>query len=146
MQNGFLPYNYERTLYNKLQNLRQGTSSVEDYATDFFYMSARMSSTESEEQLISRFIGGLRSQLQVALQQFNPTSVSKAHQRALAMETQLRSSWTSSSSRNYFSSITAMESNVEQSFEITKIETNAEGIALSRPSRTNTLRCFACGE
>lgn len=36
MRRAFLPYNYERTLYNKLQALRQGSKTVEEYATDFF--------------------------------------------------------------------------------------------------------------
>ncbi|CAA7031690.1 unnamed protein product [Microthlaspi erraticum] len=102
MRRSFLPFNYERTLYNKLQNLRQGTRTVDDYASDFFHMTARMPSIESEDQLISRFIGGLRSQLQVALQQFNPVSVSEVHQRAIAMETQLRSTWSASSARSRF--------------------------------------------
>lgn len=58
-----------------------------------------MTSGETENQLISRFIGGLRVQLQVALAQFNPTSASEAHQRAISMELQL---WPSrnSTSRN----------------------------------------------
>lgn len=86
MRRSFLPYNYERTLYNKLQNLRQGSRSVDEYATDFFQMIARATLLETEEQLISRFIGGLRNQLQLALQQFNPSSISEAHQRAIGLE------------------------------------------------------------
>lgn len=72
------------------------TRSVEEYATDFFHMSAWVTSVESQDELISHFIGGLGSQLHVALQHFNPTFVSQVHQRALAMETQLRSTWPSS--------------------------------------------------
>ena len=102
MRRGFLPYNYERTLYTKLQNLRQGSRTVEEYASDFFEMTARITLTETEEQLVSRFIGGLRSQLQIPLQQFNPTSVSEAHQRALGMELQYKTNWNPSSSRNRF--------------------------------------------
>ena len=60
-------------------------------------MTARMPSAENQQQLIARFIGGLPSQLQVALAQFNPSSISEAHQRAISMEQQPRSSWTSSS-------------------------------------------------
>lgn len=153
MRRSFLPFNYERTLYNKLQNLRQGTRNVDDYASDFFHMTARMPSIESEDQLISRFIGGLRSQLQVALQQFNPASVSEVHQRAIAMETQLRSTWSASSSRFRFTphaigdtSLEAPSDLAATRSEVTKSNTNTETIANSRPARTNALRCFSCGE
>lgn len=80
MRRAFLPYNYERTLYNKLQNLRQGSRKVDEYASDFFEMIARTKLLETEDQLVSRFIGGLRTQLQIPMQQFNPVTVSEAHQ------------------------------------------------------------------
>lgn len=99
MRRNFLPYKYERTLYNKLQNLRQGNRSVEEYATDFFHFASRVPTPESESQMISRFIGGLRIQLQNALQQFNPCTVSEAHQLAAATEVKLQASCSSSSSR-----------------------------------------------
>lgn len=35
MRRAFLPYNYERTLYNKLQSLRQGARTMDEYATAF---------------------------------------------------------------------------------------------------------------
>ncbi|CAA7030668.1 unnamed protein product [Microthlaspi erraticum] len=93
MRRNFLPYNYERTLYTKLQNLRQGSRSVEEYATDFFQLISRATLLETEDQLVSRFIGGLRNQLRLTLQQFNPTSVSETHQRALDLEQQFHDSW-----------------------------------------------------
>lgn len=33
LRKSFLPYNYTRTMYTRLQNLRQGNKSVDDYAT-----------------------------------------------------------------------------------------------------------------
>ncbi|CAA7053553.1 unnamed protein product [Microthlaspi erraticum] len=153
MRRSFLPYNYERTLYNKLQNLRQGTRSVDDYASEFFHMTARMSSMESEDQLVSRFIGGLRSQLQVALQQFNPVSVSEVHQRAIAMESQLRSVWSSSTSRNQFPSPALADTTIGAPMDAStsrsdfqKPSPQTETIGSSRPTRPNALRCFSCGE
>ncbi|XP_056857637.1 uncharacterized protein LOC130506963, partial [Raphanus sativus] len=152
MRRGFLPFNYERTLYNKLQNLRQGTRSVDDYATDFFYMTSRMTTTETEQQLISRFIGGLRYQLQVSLAQFNPSSVSEAHQRAISMELQLRSTG-SSSSRARVSTVSAADvagpsstDGTQSQADTAKGGSNTETIANSRPQRTNALRCYSCGE
>ncbi|XP_023638126.1 uncharacterized protein LOC17886241 [Capsella rubella] len=153
MRKGFLPYNYERTLYNKLQNLRQGSRTVEDYATDFFEMVARTTLLEAEDQLVSRFIGGLRTQLQLPLQQFNPTSVSEAHQCALPMGVQYRQNWGSTGSRSRFQSQPQSEiantSNTESTSTrkiVSKTGANVDSIAASRQPRTSALRCFSCGE
>lgn len=150
MRRAFLPFNYERTLYNKLQNLRQRTRTVDEYATEFFYMTARMTSGETEKQLISRFIGGLRAQLQVALAQFNPTSVSEAHQRAISMESQLRSSWNSTALTRYPSSsdniATTSSDGATTRTEPPKTGQTSDTIANSRLARTNALRCYSCGE
>ena len=150
MRRAFLPFNYERTLYNKLPNLRQGTRTVDEYATEFFYMTARMTSGETEKKLISRFIGGLRGQLQVALAQFNPTSVSEAHQRAISMESQLRPSWNSNSQTRFNHSsdnaTTTPTDGASTRTEPAKTGQNSDTIANSRPARTNALRCFTCGE
>lgn len=149
MRRNFLPYNYERTLYNKLQNLRQGNRSVEDYASDFFHMSSRIATPETEQQLISRFIGGLKAQLQNALQQFNPTSVSEAYQRALAMEIQLRPNWSTSSRPRQMATDSTAGRSTESSAtpnEGAQKETATYTIASSRPPRTNALRCYSCGE
>lgn len=44
---------------------------------------------ESEDQLVARYIGGLRIQFQDSLNLYDPTFVSEAHQRALQLERQL---------------------------------------------------------
>ncbi|XP_052291811.1 uncharacterized protein LOC127900665 [Citrus sinensis] len=72
----------------KLQNLRQGNRSVDDYTTEFYWLVARNDLTETEEQQVSRYIGGLRSQFQDQLNLLDPYSVSEAHQQALQLEKQ----------------------------------------------------------
>lgn len=62
----FLPYQYDRTLYQRFQNLRQGSNT-----------------------LVSRYIGGLRLPFQDVLNMLSPASVSEAHQRAVLLETQM---------------------------------------------------------
>ena len=101
--------------------------------------------------MISRFIGGLRTQLQNTLQQFNPSSVSEAHQRAAAMEVQLRTSWSLGSSRprgQQASSSEVTPSADKQNVrpDDTKAGNTTDSIAASRPARPNALRCFTCGE
>lgn len=77
-------------MFQKFQNLRQGTSSVDDYATDFFKMINRVELQDSESQLVMRFIGGLRQQIQYTLNLFRPQTISEAHQQALTVEAQTR--------------------------------------------------------
>lgn len=41
MRQTFLPHNYERTMYTKLQNLRQGSRNVDDYTEEFALLLTR---------------------------------------------------------------------------------------------------------
>ncbi|XP_057808911.1 uncharacterized protein LOC131023389 [Salvia miltiorrhiza] len=85
----FLPFNYTRTLYQRLQNLRQGPRSVDEYSKEFHQLLARNDLSETTDQIVSRYIGGLRTPFQDSLNMFAPVSVSEAHQRALLLEQQL---------------------------------------------------------
>lgn len=55
----FLPHNYERTMYTRLQNLRQGNRTVDKYAEEFALLLTRNKINDSQVQLVSHFIGGL---------------------------------------------------------------------------------------
>ena len=83
-----MPLNYAKLLYQQLQNLRQGNRSVDDYTTQFHWLVAHNNLTETEEQHVSHYIGGLRSQFQDQLNLLDPYSVSEAHQQALQLEKQ----------------------------------------------------------
>lgn len=152
MHRGFLPYNYGRTLYNKLQNLRQGPRTVDEYALDFSSMITQTTLLETEEQLLYRFIGGLRTQLQIPLQQFNHVTVFEAHQRALGMELQYKKSWTSSSrarpqaQQSNESGFLQVADTTTMCISTSKPTTLADSIAASRQPRNGALRCFSCGE
>lgn len=89
MKSAFLPYNYERELYHRLQHLRQGPKSVDEYTQEFYQLLARADLSENSAQLVSRYIGGLRLPIQDVLNMFDPFTVSEAHQRALQAEKQL---------------------------------------------------------
>lgn len=88
LRSEFLPFNYSRTLYQKFQNLRQGNRTVDVYTEEFYQLLARTNLLETNDQLVSRFIGGLRLSFQDVLNLFSPTSVSEAHQRAVLLERQ----------------------------------------------------------
>ncbi|XP_006404995.2 uncharacterized protein LOC18022361 [Eutrema salsugineum] len=153
LRKAFLPHNYDRQMYTRLQNLRQGSRSVEDYAEEFSVLLTRNELRDSKPQLVSRFIGGLRPQLQTAMAQFDPTTISEAFRRASSFEQQLRSSgWTSGSVRNRTQDPASVASsathkdvgdNVVQSSRVTA---PPEDQALRRSSQPNALRCYSCGE
>ncbi|GJR45650.1 putative reverse transcriptase domain-containing protein [Tanacetum coccineum] len=54
----FIRHNYQRLMYQRLQILKQGTKSVEDYTTEFYQLIARNDIQETDDQLVSRYIGG----------------------------------------------------------------------------------------
>ena len=60
MRFAFLTFNYECTMYQRLQNLRQGNRMVDEHASEFFLLLMCNEITETNAQLVSRFIGGLR--------------------------------------------------------------------------------------
>uniref|UniRef100_A0A0D2ZVL0 CCHC-type domain-containing protein n=1 Tax=Brassica oleracea var. oleracea TaxID=109376 RepID=A0A0D2ZVL0_BRAOL len=157
MRKAFLPYNFDRTMFTRLQNLRQGSRSVDDYAEEFTLLLTRNEILDSETQLVSRFIGGLRSQIQNAMSQFDPLTVAEAHRRAVAFEQQFRSTSNWSSAQRTRQTATIAD-NVQQGSSVNETgEPNGSRGAgtgkapaateeLRRSSRPNALRCYGCGE
>jgi hypothetical protein len=86
MRPAFLPHNYLRTMYQRLQNWNQGSKSVDEYTEEFHKLLARVDLSKLDEQLVSRYIGGLRTQIQDTINLFDPVNISSAHQRALLVE------------------------------------------------------------
>ena len=150
LKESFMPHNYDRTVYNKHQNLRQGSRSVDDYAEDFYLLLTRTDIHDTQVQLVSRFIGGLRPQLQSSLAQFDPTTISQAHRRATAFENQQRStSWNPSSSKPRSYEPATASSGSQDNTTTMKPETRfgfrEDENGLKRSTR-NALRCYSCGE
>lgn len=66
-------------MYTRLQNIRQGNRSMDEYAEESALLLTLNKVHGSQVQLVSRFIGGLQPQLQTALAQFDPSTVGEAH-------------------------------------------------------------------
>jgi hypothetical protein len=86
MRPAFLPFNYTRTMYQRLQNLSQGSKTVVEYTEEFYKYLTRVDFAEANDQLVCQYIGGLRQNIQDSLNLFDPDNVSAAHQRALLLE------------------------------------------------------------
>ncbi|WZY77743.1 hypothetical protein YC2023_024127 [Brassica napus] len=77
-------------------------TNVDDYAEEFSLILTRTEIYDSAEHLVSRFIGGLRPQLQTALSQFDPLTIAEAHRSAVTFEQkqQRSSTWTGQSTHS----------------------------------------------
>ncbi|KAJ0977916.1 hypothetical protein J5N97_013390 [Dioscorea zingiberensis] len=86
MKGHFLPFGYTQTLFQRLHTLRQGARSVDEYTEDFYQLIARNDLSETEEQLVARYLGDLYQPLQDVLSLHSLWTVSEAYQRALTVE------------------------------------------------------------
>jgi hypothetical protein len=59
MRLAFLPYNYTQTMYQRLQNLSQGSKTMNEYKEEFYKYLTQVDLAETDDQLVSRYIGGL---------------------------------------------------------------------------------------
>ena len=140
MKETFFPYNYQSLMYQRLQNLRQGMRTVNDYADEFYQLIVRNDIMETEEQLTARYIGGLRMQIQDMVNMFNPMSVAEAHQKALAWEKQGRqgsSVFTGSNNQNKGASSSA---NVSKTVNKPIVNEAAKAKV------NNSIKCYNCQE
>lgn len=69
-------------MFQRLQNLRLGSRTVDEYATECFLLLNRIDLHDSVSQLVARFVGGLGQQIQHTLNLFNPLTLYEAHQQA----------------------------------------------------------------
>ncbi|CAA0833578.1 F-box associated ubiquitination effector family protein, partial [Striga hermonthica] len=164
----FVPFNYDSLVYQQLQNLRQGSRTVDDYTNEFYRLLTRVELRESKHQLVSRYVGGLRSTVRDMLNLFRPESVSDAYQRALLVEAQVAqksgtSAWSTrpggaaggtpfqprqSAQTGSRSGQGATPSRVAGSSGTNQRTAGGGGLQLS-PAAARTvagLRCFGCGE
>ncbi|XP_031405676.1 uncharacterized protein LOC116214408, partial [Punica granatum] len=66
MRKRFVPSYYYRELYNKLQSLRQGNRSVEEYFKEMEVAMIRANVEEDREATMARFLAGLNREIQNA--------------------------------------------------------------------------------
>ncbi|XP_028556143.1 uncharacterized protein LOC114581024 [Dendrobium catenatum] len=86
----FLPTDYEQMLYVQYQHCTQGARSVNEYTEEFYRLSARNNLNESDNQLVARYIGGLKESIQDKLELNAVWSLSQAINYALKIELQTK--------------------------------------------------------
>ncbi|KAL5787306.1 hypothetical protein ACOSP7_004255 [Xanthoceras sorbifolium] len=140
----FLPHNFQRLMYQRLQNLRQGMRSVDGYTTEFYQLLVLNEIQGTQDQLVSRYCGGLRTQILDIINLFDPVTVTEAHQRALQLEKTLSRKSTSGQFVN-FGGVPSSRNRASSTSENTE---NRSGISASSSTMATTggFWCFGCGE
>jgi hypothetical protein len=149
MRTTFLPHNYLRTMYQSLQNWSQGSKSVDEYTEEFQKLLARVDLSESDDQIVSQYIGGLRTQIQDMVNLFDPVNISSTHQRALLVEKTLAQGSMGVFGRGGVGGYNQSRGSF-QNWGSTPSNGPTKGITTAgQPSRTRVttgLKCFRCGE
>ena len=60
-----LPYNYTRTMYQRLKNLSQGLKTVDEYTEEFYEYLTHVEFAEIDDQLVFRYIGGCDNKFKI---------------------------------------------------------------------------------
>jgi hypothetical protein len=80
MKAKFMPKDYQINLFRKLQNLRQKGMIVKEYTEEFYKINITAGQRERDEEKVSRYINGLRYEIQDELSMMSVRTVEDAYQ------------------------------------------------------------------
>jgi hypothetical protein len=89
MKAKFIPKDYQITLFRRMQNLRQKLMSVKEYTEEFYKINIRAGHRESDDEKVSRYMNGLRYDIQDEMSMMTLQTVEDAYQMALKAEEKL---------------------------------------------------------
>jgi hypothetical protein len=75
----FMPKDYQINLFRKLQNLRQKGMTVKEYTEEFYKLNIRTGQREKDEEKFSRYINGLRYEIQDEINMISVRTVEDAY-------------------------------------------------------------------
>ena len=90
MRKCFVPSHYHHDLYHKLQNLRQGNQSVEDYYKEMEVIMLRADIVEDREATMARFLSGLRAEIADKVEMYHYVEIKDMLEKALKVERRLK--------------------------------------------------------
>jgi hypothetical protein len=85
----FIPRDYQITLFRRMQNLRQKLMTVKEYTEEFYRLNIRAGHRKSNDEKVSRYLNGLRYDIQDELSMLTIQTVEDAYQLALKAEEKL---------------------------------------------------------
>ena len=156
MRKRFVSTYYYQELYNKLQNLRQGNRSMEEYYKEMKVAMARENIEEDPEATVARFLAGLNWQIQNVVELQHYVEFEDMVHMAIKIEIQVKR-WDISNTRSEPSpSSSTWKSNqwrkedkppnakpkIEQKQEVTS-QVN-QGTSDSFTNQNHDINCFKC--
>lgn len=90
MRKRFVPNHYYRELFKKLQGLKQGTRSVEDYYKEMEVVMIRANIEEDNEATMARFLCGLNREIKDQVELRHYLDLDEMLQMAMKIEQQLK--------------------------------------------------------
>jgi hypothetical protein len=89
MKAKFTPKYYQINLFKKMQNLRQKGMIVKEHIEEFYRLNIKTGQRERDQEKVSRYINGLRYEIQDELNMMSVKTVEDAYQFALKVEENL---------------------------------------------------------
>jgi hypothetical protein len=86
MKAKFIPKDYQIPLFQEMQNLRQKLMSVKEYTKEFYKINIKVGHQESDDENVSRYMNGLRYDIQNEMSMMTIWIVEDAYHMALKAE------------------------------------------------------------
>uniref|UniRef100_A0A2N9GWQ7 CCHC-type domain-containing protein n=1 Tax=Fagus sylvatica TaxID=28930 RepID=A0A2N9GWQ7_FAGSY len=152
MRRRFVPSHFYRDLYQKLQNLTQGSRSVEDYHKEMEVAMIRANVEEDREATMARFLSGLNRDIANVIELQHYVEIEEMVHMAMKVERQLKrkgtarytsvsnTTWKSKWDRNDSAEAKRKTEPPKGKDEGTSNKPKVE----SQPSRNRDIKCFKC--
>jgi hypothetical protein len=89
MKEKFIPRYYQISLFRRMQNLRQKMMTVKEYTEEFYKLNIRAGHRESDDEKVSKYMNGLRYDIQDEMSMLTIRTVEDAYQMAMKAEEKL---------------------------------------------------------
>uniref|UniRef100_A0A2N9I1S8 CCHC-type domain-containing protein n=1 Tax=Fagus sylvatica TaxID=28930 RepID=A0A2N9I1S8_FAGSY len=152
MRRRFVPSHFYRDLYQKLQNLTQGSRSVEDYHKEMEVAMIRANVEEDREATMARFLSGLNRDIANVIELQHYVEIEDMVHMAMKVERQLKRKGTArytSVSNTTWKSKWDKNDPAEAKRKTEPPKGKDEGTSNkpkveSQPSRNRDIKCFKC--
>jgi len=155
MRARFVPPHYRKELLLKIQRLQQGPRSVDEYFKDLETTLTKIDMHENEESKITRFVSGLRREIQDVIELYEYSPLEKLVHLAIKVESIFLKKTSFKTTHNdgfYKTSWKDENQNSSKTFPSNLVKETTYNSRVSKPSpyilksptKTSSQKCFKC--